>query len=112
MKRFVLAAMLLVCESLYGCEHRPSRPAGAPLAAQGGSAKSGRVVFIQSCAACHGADGSGGPAGPSLIDEHARRPEASVARLIADPAPPMPKLYPGSLTLAQLRDVTAYVESL
>ncbi len=72
----------------------------------------GKAVYEAQCAACHGQRGIGGPVGPALQKEYARRSFRSVYALIADPTPPMPKLYPGQLTKNDLRDVSAYVESL
>ncbi len=48
--------------------------------------------------------------GPSLRAH--RRTFASILRIVTDPESPMPKLYPGTLTAEQVRDVSAYVESL
>ena len=41
-------------------------PAGTVLAAT--PVDAGRQLYLQSCASCHGADGRGGPNGPSLAD--------------------------------------------
>lgn len=97
-----------------GCARHHGRSAAAPAvsATAGADARRGSAVYRTQCAACHGADGAGGPVGPSLRNEGARRSYDSVYALIRDPAPPMPKLYPSRLSAADLRDVAAYVESL
>jgi mono/diheme cytochrome c family protein len=72
----------------------------------------GKAVFEAQCAACHGQRGIGGQVGPALRNENARRSYRSVYAIVADPAPPMPKLYPSQMTKSDVRDVSAYVESL
>jgi len=72
----------------------------------------GRSVYLAECAACHGHDGTGGQVGPALINESARRNEAAVRAIVLNPEPPMPKLYPVRLTQADVRDVSAYGETL
>lgn len=105
MRHAAFALLTLLCALLpAGCSHR----AGAQRA---GEAR-GAAVFAQQCAACHGRDGAGGPVGPALTRERARRSLAQIRAAIADPVPPMPKLYPSVLSQTQLNDVTAYVESL
>jgi hypothetical protein len=47
-----------------------------------------------------------------LHNERLRRKYRDVYALVVDPAPPMPKLYPSRLSLSDVRDVSAYVESL
>lgn len=80
-------------------------PSGAPDAARG------RTLFSQNCAVCHGAQGAGG-AGPSLKAERSRKDLQQAQAWIMNPAPPMPKLYPGTLTRSDVRDIAAYVETL
>lgn len=72
----------------------------------------GRSIYLAQCSACHGRDGAGGQVGPSLRNENARRNEAAVRAIVLNPEPPMPKLYPARLTQADVRDVSAYVETL
>jgi mono/diheme cytochrome c family protein len=50
---------------------RPDALGGAtppPYAADGGDSGRGREVFAAFCASCHGADGTGGPKGGSVVD--------------------------------------------
>jgi mono/diheme cytochrome c family protein len=72
----------------------------------------GRSIYLAQCSACHGRDGAGGQVGPSLRNETARRNDAAVRAIVLNPEPPMPKLYPARLTQADVRDVSAYVETL
>lgn len=50
--------------------------------------------------------------GPRLIGESARKNLQQAQAWIENPAPPMPKLYPGTLTAQDVRDVAGYVETL
>ena len=77
----------------------------------GGDAAHGRAIFMQNCASCHGATATGG-VGPSLRNEKSRKDFAETIGWIKNPQPPMPKLYPSPLSLKEVRDVAAYVESL
>ena len=95
--------------SLHGAHKAPSAPAARVLGADAGR---GKAVYEAQCAACHGEHGAGGQAGPSLQNENVRRTYSRVYALVRDPAPPMPKLYPARLSRSELRDVSAYVESL
>lgn len=98
-----------------GCAGRGGRETAkspAPNAMPTIDVSRGKAIFAQQCAACHGAAGAGGPVGPALTGERKRRSYKSVYAIVLDPAPPMPKLYPSKLTQADLRDVSAYVESL
>lgn len=69
----------------------------------------GNKIYSNYCAGCHGEDGEGG-VGPSLIDEFERKNMAEIVDWIEHPNSPMPKLYPGVITVEQVRDVGAYVE--
>ncbi|HET6895793.1 MAG TPA: cytochrome c [Candidatus Baltobacteraceae bacterium] len=71
----------------------------------------GKMVFAQNCASCHGARGEGGM-GPSLEHESTRKNASQAIAWIENPAPPMPKLYPSTLSAADVRDVAAYIETL
>src|SRR5690349_9638441 len=72
----------------------------------------GRSIYERECSACHGVGGAGGGIGPPLIQERRKHSFAAVQAIVLDPAPPMPKLYPGRMTKGEVRDVSAYVESL
>jgi mono/diheme cytochrome c family protein len=79
--------------------------AGAPDGARG------RAIYTENCSSCHGAHATGGM-GPSLIGEASRKNMQQAVSWIENPQPPMPKLYPGTLSAQDVRDVAAYVESL
>lgn len=71
----------------------------------------GAKLFSQNCAVCHGVAGAGGE-GPSLRGESARKSLVLAENWIANPAPPMPKLYPSTLSAQDVADVAGYVETL
>ncbi len=50
--------------------------------------------------------------GPSLINEGSRKNLQQAVSWIKNPMPPMPKLFPATLSEQDVRDVAAYVESL
>src|SRR5665213_1643645 len=71
----------------------------------------GSALFAQNCAVCHGATGAGG-AGPRLQNERSRKSLAQAEQWIENPSPPMPKLYPGTLSAQDVTDVAGYIETL
>lgn len=87
----------------------------APMAAAGGAqgdAAHGKQLFDTNCATCHGAGGVGGGVGPTLKNEKSRKNYAQTVAWIKNPQPPMPKLYPGTLSEKDVEDAAAYVQSL
>lgn len=110
----VWLTLLTAAGAAAGCSgHRVRRAPVTPAATiAGADVAHGKAVYGLQCAACHGESGIGGPVGPSLQNENVRRPYRSVYALVRDPAPPMPKLYPSRLSKTDLRDVSAYVETL
>ena len=93
----------------------PDGPQPLPTAAPAvvmGDPKHGAVIFKQNCTTCHGAAGAGGGIGPVLKGEKQRKNYAAAIVWIENPQPPMPKLYPSPLSLSDVQDVAAYVESL
>jgi len=72
----------------------------------------GKELFGANCAACHGANGTGG-VGPSLHGAlktpPMKRTQAALVAWIKDPKAPMPKLYPSTLNAKEVNDVAAYV---
>lgn len=111
LSRFSLFALLAALQLVACARHGAAHAGPAPTIA-GADVVRGKAVFEQQCAACHGVAGMGGQIGPSLANERARRSFASVRAIVNDPPPPMPKLYPSRLTQADVRDVSAYVETL
>lgn len=111
MRTFVLLVLLLC-----GCTPAvvaKSDAGGVAAATLGGDATAGAKIFETHCSSCHGATGrEGGAVGPSLRDESERMDFSTTVSWIEDPQPPMPALYPRSLTKQQVRQVAAYVQSL
>jgi mono/diheme cytochrome c family protein len=107
-------ALFVAACTVAGCARHSTAANGAasPGAAPSADLRHGRSVYEAQCAACHGEGGVAGPIGPSLHNERLRRKYRDVYALVVDPAPPMPKLYPSRLSLSDVRDVSAYVESL
>lgn len=100
--------------ALSGCaRHQTSKGAAEPAPSiTGADLSRGRMLYERECMACHGQRGVDGPIGPGLKDERARKTFPQVRAIVLDPQPPMPKLYPARLTKADVRDVSAYVETL
>jgi thiosulfate dehydrogenase len=95
--------------------HRDTTPRGIPLlAAMPADTASGRAHFTTACAACHGMDGQGTPAGPPLWGPKSYNIGASMARLRTAASfikYNMPADRPGTLTAQQAFDLAAYVNS-
>lgn len=85
--------------------------ATAPVANGAPNLTHGASLFKQNCAACHGATGEGG-VGPSLENESSRKSLTAAETWIEHPAPPMPTLYPSTLSAQDVVDVAGYVETL
>jgi mono/diheme cytochrome c family protein len=81
-------------------------------ATQTGDPAKGKQIFAANCASCHGATGTEGGVGPSLKNEKSRKNYAQAIAWIENPQPPMPKLYPSPLSLQDVQNVAAYVETL
>jgi len=77
-----------------------------------GDPKHGEAIFSQNCSSCHGAAGAGGGIGPTLKGEKTRKNYDAAVAWIKNPMPPMPKLYPATLSESDVHDVAAYVETL
>jgi mono/diheme cytochrome c family protein len=78
--------------------------AGTPAALTAGS-----QLYAANCAACHGAAGTGG-VGPSLVGIGSRMSHAAIVAFIEKPSGSvMPKLYPQTLSAAQVDDVASYI---
>jgi ubiquinol-cytochrome c reductase cytochrome c subunit len=68
----------------------------------------GRVIFATYCVKCH----VSAPIGPPLANIKAHEALAVTISQIKSPAPPMPKLYPSTLSEQDVDDVAAYVQTL
>jgi mono/diheme cytochrome c family protein len=108
--RLAAVFMLLVCMSACSAGRGHGRATPSPI--PGADLARGRLIYERECLACHGTRGAGGGIAPSLIDERRRKSFAQVQAIVLDPVAPMPKLYPSRMTKGQVRDVSAYVESL
>ncbi|HEY9180294.1 MAG TPA: cytochrome c [Candidatus Baltobacteraceae bacterium] len=110
----VAFALLAAAGATVGCAGHHARAGAASRAdgVAGADLGKGKAVYAAQCAACHGARGIGGQVGPSLQKENTRRTYRGVYDIVLDPQPPMPKLYPSRMTRGDVRDVSAYVESL
>jgi alcohol dehydrogenase (cytochrome c) len=97
-----LASVLGLCET--GCAHR-----GSPLAVQSDRGR-GAAIFAKNCSVCHTAAGS--RIGPPLERVGRTLPLDRIERIVEDPDPPMPKLYPSVLSRQDVDDVSAYVKTL
>jgi ubiquinol-cytochrome c reductase cytochrome c subunit len=99
-------------------------PTGAALAAPGDPSPAapqqvadlttGRALFLQSCASCHGQTGDGGPSGPSIRNAGAALTDfvLRTGRMpLPDPATPMRRGQP-VFDAAAIRALVAYVSSL
>jgi mono/diheme cytochrome c family protein len=82
--------------------------ARATVAASGGPA--GAQVYATNCAACHNANGTGG-IGPNLHGIATRMSLSQTVAFIEKPVGTMPKLYPGTLSEAQVGEVASYIRS-
>lgn len=111
----LLESMAVVAALGYGVAPPAIPIAAAPVQARPAAANTsivhGRAIFAQDCAACHGARGEGG-VGPRLIDEASRKNFDQAVAWIEKPLPPMPTLFPQPLSVRDVDDVAAYVETL
>jgi ubiquinol-cytochrome c reductase cytochrome c subunit len=89
---------------LHAIDNGNAGPA-APVSAQ---IERGRDVFASYCAKCH----VSAPIGPPLANVKGHETLAATIAQIKNPAPPMPKLFPSSLSEQDVDDVAAYVQSL
>ena len=83
-----------------------------------GDARAGKMVFVNQCAFCHGADGKGGEKPgigivPTLRDPawHERMTDGKIAKTITHGVGKMPS-FMGKLTKDELKNVVAFLRSL
>lgn len=70
---------------------------------------SGKQLYAENCAACHGANGEGS-VGPNLHGIATKKSlDATIAFIEHPPEGIMPKLYPSPLSAAQVQEVSAYI---
>lgn len=106
-RRPVFAAALIILTGLtnVGCSHPH---ATAPHS----DGSRGAELFAKNCLVCHNSSPDAQRIGPSLANEGRKRTLAQIVRVIEAPDPPMPKLYPGTLTAQDVSDIAAYVKTL
>jgi mono/diheme cytochrome c family protein len=75
----ILVAAALGILALSGCDALPGRPRPTDRAAVPSQATTFSALYSQHCAGCHGADGTGGAQGGSVVD-------ASYLALVSDQA--------------------------
>jgi ubiquinol-cytochrome c reductase cytochrome c subunit len=68
----------------------------------------GRELFLDNCAKCH----VYAQIGPSLANVRAKLSLDKTVDAVKNPAPGMPKLYPGALSERDVADVAAFVQTL
>jgi mono/diheme cytochrome c family protein len=107
-RRYVFAAFSLILTGVLGvgCAHARAH------AATTSDSGHGAALFAKNCSACHGASPDAGRIGPSLAGEGRKHSLMQITHAIESPDPPMPKLYPGSLSEQDVADLAAYVKNL
>ena len=88
-----------------GCSHQQT----AATHSNGGR---GAELFAKNCLVCHNSSRDTARIGPPLANEGRKRTLAQIIRAIEEPDPPMPKLYPGTLSEQDVDDIAAYVKTL
>lgn len=86
---------------------KPSPGGGSPASSQ--IVATGRALYLNACASCHGREGQG-QRGPSL--HHLGDPDAKIARNIRNGFPPRMPAFKDQYTNAQIKALVAYVQSL
>ena len=115
MPRRICLALALGAIALCGCAPAVAQKTDTTSGTSttlGGDAKKGAQIYQNNCATCHGPTGIEGGVGPSLRNEKSRMDFGATDSWIKDPQPPMPKLYPQFLNDTQVRDLTAYIQTL
>jgi mono/diheme cytochrome c family protein len=107
-RRYVFAAIAVILTALLdaGCAHVHAR------AAASSDRGHGATLFAKNCDACHSSSPDAARIGPSLANVGRKRTLAQIVRAIEAPDPPMPKLYPGTLSDEDVGDIAAYVKTL
>jgi mono/diheme cytochrome c family protein len=102
---FAMALIILTGLMNVGCSHQRATDAHS----DGGR---GAQLFAKNCQVCHNSSGDAPRIGLSLAHEGRKRTLAQITRAIEEPDPPMPKLYPGTLSEQDVTDIAAYVKTL
>ncbi len=88
-----------------GCSHQRAAVAST-------DRSRGAVLFAKNCQVCHSSSPDATRIGPSLTNEGRKRTLAQIVQAIEEPDPPMPKLYPGTLSNRDVSDIAVYVKTL
>jgi len=112
MKKIVLLALLPLLMAACNRPHGTQTSSTNGVAQSVGDVEAGRQVFTLNCATCHGATGVEGGVGPSLRGERTRKDLDATIAWIKNPSPPMPALFPQTITDQQVTDVATYVQKL
>jgi len=86
----------------------PARQSASGLSSSSGS-PSGRQVYMQNCARCHGADANGNK-GPALTGRSLNQDE--IEEMVSAGQPPRMPAFAKRLSSAEIKTVAAYVRSL
>lgn len=92
----------------------PARPAPGPWGEMKSDTTAGAMVYANTCAKCHGAEGQGTPAGPPVWGPRSYNVGAGMARVYTAAnfiRKNMPFDQPGTLSDQQALDVAAFVNS-
>jgi mono/diheme cytochrome c family protein len=90
-------------------QHRAARLVAVEPTTAPTDTAAGKTLYAANCAACHGATGGGG-VGPSLLQIAKRRTLQQTIAFIEKPAGNvMPKLYPSTLSAAQVQQVATFI---
>ena len=77
-----------------------------------GDRTKGALLFAAHCERCHGVRGTGSDSAPALKNQKTRQAAVATSYWIKSPQPPMPKLYPATISDRDVADIVAYLESL
>lgn len=105
--RSVFASAVLILTGLMnvGCSHQHAAAASTDRGR-------GAALFAKNCRVCHNSSPDAMRIGPSLANEGRKRTLPQIVRAIEEPDPPMPKLYPGTLSDQDVSDIAVYVKTL
>jgi mono/diheme cytochrome c family protein len=106
-RRLVFASAVAILTGLLnvGCSHQRAVVASTDRGR-------GAVLFAKNCQVCHNSAPDATRIGPSLANEGRKKTLAQIVRAVEAPDPPMPKLYPGTLSDQDVSDIAVYVKTL
>ena len=90
-------------------QHRGAAQTVAVISSGPQAPGSGKQLYAENCASCHGANGEGG-VGPNLHGIATKKSLDATVAFIENPSGGiMPKLYPSPLSAAQVQEVATYI---